>query len=155
MTRKRVLVTGASGYVAGQMLPTFRERYDLTLVDARAEDRNGEALADVALADLVDDSVRVKGNARIGAWLLLSGRGLPESMFQDALTNLAPGMGDKEEVEGRYAMLILATSLFGDAIFGERIRQVLGMPDDEEERRRFRHWMAEKLIDGESLHSAD
>ena len=55
MTRKRVLVTGASGYVAGQMLPTFRERYDLTLVDARAEDRNGEALADVALADLVDD----------------------------------------------------------------------------------------------------
>ena len=31
--RRRVLVTGAAGYIAGQLLPAFRERYDLTLVD--------------------------------------------------------------------------------------------------------------------------
>ncbi|GAA5033992.1 NAD(P)-dependent oxidoreductase [Actinopolymorpha pittospori] len=30
---KRVLLTGATGYIAGQLLPGFRERYDLRLVD--------------------------------------------------------------------------------------------------------------------------
>ena len=54
MTRRKVLVTGASGYVAGQMLPAFRDRYDLTLVDVRAANRSGEEVADVVLADLVD-----------------------------------------------------------------------------------------------------
>ena len=34
--RRRVLVTGATGYIASQLLPTFRERYDLRLVDVRA-----------------------------------------------------------------------------------------------------------------------
>ena len=33
MDRRKVLVTGAAGYVAAQMLPTLRERYDCTLID--------------------------------------------------------------------------------------------------------------------------
>jgi hypothetical protein len=52
MAKRRVLVTGASGYVAAQMLPTFRERYDCTLVDVRETDRNGERVEGIQIADL-------------------------------------------------------------------------------------------------------
>ena len=41
MERKRVLLTGATGYIAGQLLPALRERYDLRLIDVRGEDRAG------------------------------------------------------------------------------------------------------------------
>ncbi len=52
MARPRVLVTGATGYIASQLLPTFRKRYDLTLVDARAQDRNGQPVEGVTVVDL-------------------------------------------------------------------------------------------------------
>ena len=38
MTRKKVVVTGAAGLIAGQMLPALRTRYDLTLLDVRTTD---------------------------------------------------------------------------------------------------------------------
>jgi hypothetical protein len=34
MTRLTVLLTGATGYIAGLLLPALRERYDLRLTDA-------------------------------------------------------------------------------------------------------------------------
>lgn len=37
--RKTVVVTGATGYVASRLLPAFRERYDLRLVDVTREGR--------------------------------------------------------------------------------------------------------------------
>ncbi len=48
----KVLVTGGSGYVASQMLPTLRERYDLTLVDVRTTDRTGAKVPGIQVADL-------------------------------------------------------------------------------------------------------
>ena len=33
MARAKILMTGAAGYIASQLLPTFRARYDLVLVD--------------------------------------------------------------------------------------------------------------------------
>ncbi|WP_114558534.1 NAD-dependent epimerase/dehydratase family protein [Desertihabitans aurantiacus] len=54
-TRRRVLLTGATGYIAGQLLPAFRERYDLTLVDVRRTDRDGHELPDVEVVDALDD----------------------------------------------------------------------------------------------------
>ena len=37
----KVVVTGAAGLLAGQMLPILREQYDLTLLDVRTTDRDG------------------------------------------------------------------------------------------------------------------
>jgi hypothetical protein len=54
MTRRKVVVTGASGYVASLMLPALRERYDLTLIDVRDTDRNGNKLEGIHIADLID-----------------------------------------------------------------------------------------------------
>lgn len=52
MAKKRVLVTGAAGYVASQVLPTFRERYECTLVDIRDCDRNGSPVPGLQVTDL-------------------------------------------------------------------------------------------------------
>lgn len=54
MTR-RVLVTGAAGYVAGLILPALRERYDLTLIDVKDTDRDGRPVDGVEILDLLDD----------------------------------------------------------------------------------------------------
>ncbi len=50
----RVLVTGATGYIAQQLLPTLRARYQLVLIDVKAENRQGERVDDVAIVDLID-----------------------------------------------------------------------------------------------------
>ena len=57
MTGRRVLVTGASGYVAAQMLPVFRERYDCLLVDTRTADRDGNPVEGIRIADLTREDL--------------------------------------------------------------------------------------------------
>ncbi len=60
MAKKRVLITGAAGYVANRMLTAFHERYDLTLLDASVEpspDRahsNAGPVDGVQVANLLD-----------------------------------------------------------------------------------------------------
>jgi nucleoside-diphosphate-sugar epimerase len=49
-----VLVTGASGYIASYLLPAFRERYDLRLVDVREVDGRGRPIAGVQVRDVSD-----------------------------------------------------------------------------------------------------
>jgi hypothetical protein len=59
--KPRVLLTGATGYIAGQLLPAFRERYDLELLDVRDEDRYGNRIEGVEIADLLgDDKARLE-----------------------------------------------------------------------------------------------
>ena len=53
MARQTVLLTGATGYIAAQLLPEFRGRYDLRLVDARGEDREGRPVEGVRVMDLL------------------------------------------------------------------------------------------------------
>lgn len=52
----RVLLTGATGYIASQLLPEFRERYDLRLVDVRSTDRDGKPVEGVEVVDLLSAS---------------------------------------------------------------------------------------------------
>jgi nucleoside-diphosphate-sugar epimerase len=52
--RRTILVTGATGYIASQMLPTFRERYDLRLVDVRTTDRDGNEVPGARIEDVLD-----------------------------------------------------------------------------------------------------
>ena len=54
MARKKVLVTGAGGYVASLMLPAFDERYDLVLLDAsRTGQGRGAGAAPAGGADTI------------------------------------------------------------------------------------------------------
>lgn len=51
---KTVLLTGASGYIASQLRDELKARYDLRMVDVRAEDRGGDPVPGVEVADLID-----------------------------------------------------------------------------------------------------
>jgi hypothetical protein len=52
--RRRVLLTGATGVIAGQLLPSLREGYDLRLVDVRDTDGDGRPVAGVEIVDLLE-----------------------------------------------------------------------------------------------------
>ncbi len=52
--RKKVLLTGATGYIAGQLLPALRERYDLRLVDVWDRDRDGNPVDGVEVVDVLN-----------------------------------------------------------------------------------------------------
>jgi nucleoside-diphosphate-sugar epimerase len=54
MQDRKVLLTGAAGYVAAQLLPCFRQRYELTLTDVAGIDRDGGEVAGVETCDLTD-----------------------------------------------------------------------------------------------------
>src|SRR5215211_2194566 len=49
-----VLVTGAAGYVASYLLPAFRERFDLRLVDNRDVDGLGRPVPGLQVRDISD-----------------------------------------------------------------------------------------------------
>jgi len=53
MTKRSVLLTEATGYIAGLLLPALRERYDLRLTDARSTNREGQPVEGVIVADLL------------------------------------------------------------------------------------------------------
>ena len=56
MTKKnRLLMTGAAGYVADQMLSRFREKYELVLLDTSTKNRRGEEVEGVNMIDLIDE----------------------------------------------------------------------------------------------------
>lgn len=55
MAQRKVLVTGATGYVAGLILPALRERYDLTLIDVRAARGDGTPVEGTQRVNLLDD----------------------------------------------------------------------------------------------------
>jgi NAD+ dependent glucose-6-phosphate dehydrogenase len=52
LAKKRVVVTGAAGYVAQRMLPELRERWDLVLLDVRPTTRDGKTVPGLVVADL-------------------------------------------------------------------------------------------------------
>lgn len=53
----RILVTGATGYIASQILGTFAARYDLRPIDVRTVTAEGKPVGGAQLANLLEDSV--------------------------------------------------------------------------------------------------
>ena len=49
-------MTGASGYIASQLLPVFRERYELRAIDVRATNARGDSIKEVDVVNLLEDS---------------------------------------------------------------------------------------------------
>ena len=57
MAQRKVLITGATGYIATRLLPGIRDRYDLTLVDIRATSGDGNQVEGVQIADVLRDDL--------------------------------------------------------------------------------------------------
>ena len=53
MAKKKVLITGGTGYVAGRMLPALRERYDVTILDVKKTNREGVEVDGAIVVDLL------------------------------------------------------------------------------------------------------
>ncbi len=51
---EKVLMTGASGYIANQLLPTFKETYNMVLVDVKSDNPNGDKITDLNTVNLID-----------------------------------------------------------------------------------------------------
>lgn len=56
MKKRRVLMTGAGGYISSQLLPAFRERYELVLLDISKATKR-ERIDDVIEVDLTDPDI--------------------------------------------------------------------------------------------------
>lgn len=54
MAKRKVLMTGASGYIASLMLPTLRDRFDMVLADVKDTDRDGNKIDGIHIADFID-----------------------------------------------------------------------------------------------------
>ena len=54
MAKRRVVLTGASGYVAQRMYPELAERWDLVPIDVRPTTRDGKPVPGIILADLTN-----------------------------------------------------------------------------------------------------
>ena len=55
-SRKRVVLTGACGTIAGLLLPALRERYDLLPLDLTTQRRDGQEIEGVQIADLMQSN---------------------------------------------------------------------------------------------------
>jgi len=54
LEKRKVLMTGASGYIASLMLTTLRDHFDLVLADVTDTDREGNKVEGVHIADFID-----------------------------------------------------------------------------------------------------
>ena len=54
MAKRRVVLTGASGYVAQRMYPELAERWDLVPIDVRPTTRDGKPVPGIIIADLTN-----------------------------------------------------------------------------------------------------
>ena len=54
MAKRRVVLTGASGYVAQRMFPELSERWDLVPIDVRPTTRDGKPVPGIIVADLTN-----------------------------------------------------------------------------------------------------
>ena len=54
MSKRKVVVTGAAGYVAGRILEDLHEQFDLTLLDVRDTNRAGEKVEGIQIVDLLN-----------------------------------------------------------------------------------------------------
>ncbi len=54
MTKKRVVVTGASGYIVQRMWPELSARYELVALDSRATTSDGEPVPGICVCDLTE-----------------------------------------------------------------------------------------------------
>ena len=95
MSRRKVLLTGAAGYIAGRMLPALHERYDLTLLDVRTVNREGTEVPGIIVADLCQERDAYRAHFRgvdavihCGFVRTATAGAPPDARFADELANV-------------------------------------------------------------------
>ena len=138
MAKKRVVLTGAAGYVAQRMLDALREKFDLVLLDAIDKRRDGKAVPGLHVVDLTnDDRDRYRQHFR-GA----------DAVIHCAFTRPPRDGGWKDTSEARfrteYANIGMAYNVYRVAL-EEGVRRVLMCSSNHAGDYYERLWMDEKV----------
>jgi hypothetical protein len=85
MTKRSILLTEATGYIAGLLLPALRERYDLRLTDAHSTDRQGQPVEGVIVTGPAHHQA---GGRSMQAFTIRATKAVTISMPTDMAINL-------------------------------------------------------------------
>lgn len=108
------------------------------------------------LLDRAFDAMAEGGQARLLAWLILSGEELARHEDGDPplyrLASQAHVMREQRganvgEMDTRYVLLLGALVVLGDSVFGSQVRQGMGLDDDDRTQRGFRAWLARLMVE--------
>lgn len=115
MAQRRVLVTGATGYIASLLLPALRDRYDLTLIDVRETRGDGTPVEGAQVANLLQDDLEDLRHFFVGqdAIVHLAFNRAPDAAMSSAqrATRLTPGSAyeaERANVDMAYRVFQLA-----------------------------------------------
>jgi len=138
MAKKRVVLTGAAGYVAQRMLDALRAKFDLVLLDAVDKTRGGGAVPGLHVVDLTnDDRERYRQHFR-GA----------DAVIHCAFTRPPRDGGWKDTSDARfraeYANIGMAYNVYRVAL-EEGVRRVLMCSSNHAGDYYERLWMEEKV----------
>ncbi len=120
MTKKRVVVTGASGYIVQRMWPELTERYDVVALDSRDSTSSGEKVPGIRVCDLTEsdrDRYRehFQGADAVIHSAFVSARGLDATTWSD---NSTP------KFQAEYANVGMAYNVYQTAI-EENVKRVV------------------------------
>jgi hypothetical protein len=117
----------------------------------------------VEIMDMIADFFATKGNARLIAWLVLSGRlgelprpaasgepgGEPplRALIEKAHAQRQAAFPDADYDDTRFRSQLTAIALLGEAIFGDLVRYASGDATGAEQSREFRRRLAKLLTD--------
>ena len=110
-----------------------------------------------ALLERVFETLGDRGQARLVAWLVLTGLGdLPNVGGVRLVRAVAELVHARRMAEGHasggdfedslFAIMLAASALIGDAILGAQVRASAGLAEDRNADQRFRRWLAELLV---------
>jgi len=104
----------------------------------------------VRILERIDHVLRVRGNARLFAWLLLSKLKAPEkTLLRDtahALHRIWTARGKPCALEdAQFAVAFTSATTFGLALLDRELFTMTGLPNTDAVRGRFRAWMADVM----------
>ncbi len=120
MAKMRVVVTGASGYIAQRMWKELDERYDLVALDSRAHGPDGAEIPEVRICDLANDDrsalrEHLRGADAIIHCAFVSAPGLDATTVMDA---------SEPKFRAEHANVSMAYNVYQSAI-EENVRRVV------------------------------
>jgi hypothetical protein len=88
MAKRRVVLTGAAGYIAQRMLPELRDRWDIVPIDVTTKTRDGTAVPGIVVADLTSPDRNAyrqhfRGADAVIHCAFVSARGLDATTWQN------------------------------------------------------------------------
>lgn len=95
MQKRKILITGAAGYIASQLLPVFRGKYELTLLDVKETDPKGNKVPGLKITNLADSDFEkyqdyfqgIDTVVHLGYYELAGGRGVKRATRRGGYQN--------------------------------------------------------------------